>query len=121
MGKTSGGCQCGGSGSVALDRASAPTQLADYPWDECIRDQKKRGYSDEQASKICGYIKAKNAEGTHVTADDAAAELGLAAPRKRTYERRIEKLRVVGEPRSLPCVSVTLDAGTGRPRWIQIA
>jgi len=33
--------------------------LAKYPWDQCIRDQKKRYGSDEAAKKICGWIKAK--------------------------------------------------------------
>jgi hypothetical protein len=31
--------------------------LADYPWDQCIADQKGEGYSDEVADKICGAIK----------------------------------------------------------------
>jgi len=31
--------------------------LADYPWDQCIADQKKSGYSEEVADKICGAIK----------------------------------------------------------------
>jgi len=31
--------------------------LADYPWDQCIADQKKAGYSEEVADKICGAIK----------------------------------------------------------------
>lgn len=30
---------------------------ADYPWDECISDQVKAGYSEESAKKICGAIK----------------------------------------------------------------
>jgi len=32
---------------------------ADYPWEDCIADQKKNGNDDESAKKICGYIKAK--------------------------------------------------------------
>lgn len=36
--------------------------LADYPWDQCIADQKAKGYSDESATKICAYIKNKNNE-----------------------------------------------------------
>jgi len=35
-------------------------ELGDYPWDECIADQKKAGHSEESANKICGYIKSKN-------------------------------------------------------------
>jgi len=34
----------------------------DYSWDQCIADQKKRGYSQERAEKICGAIKAKDGE-----------------------------------------------------------
>ena len=33
--------------------------LARYPWDKCIRDQKRCGYSEDSAAKICGYIKSK--------------------------------------------------------------
>lgn len=33
---------------------------ADYPWDQCIEDQIAKGYSEERAARICGYIKAKN-------------------------------------------------------------
>mgnify|MGYP006406296735 FL=1 len=33
--------------------------LAKYPWEQCIRDQKKRYGSEETAKKICGYIKSK--------------------------------------------------------------
>lgn len=32
--------------------------FADYPWDECIADQLDRGYSEESANNICGWIKA---------------------------------------------------------------
>lgn len=38
-----------------------PVLLADYPWDDCIADQLDKGYDEESANKICGYIKAKNA------------------------------------------------------------
>lgn len=33
-------------------------ELADYPWDECIADQKDRGMSQESAENICGWIRA---------------------------------------------------------------
>lgn len=32
--------------------------FADYPWDDCIADQLDRGYSEESANNICGWIKA---------------------------------------------------------------
>ena len=31
-----------------------------YPWDKCIADQKKRGYSDDAANKICAAIKNRS-------------------------------------------------------------
>ena len=40
------------------------TQEKDYPWGQCISDQKKSGSSDESAKKICGSIKAKYGETT---------------------------------------------------------
>jgi hypothetical protein len=45
---------------------------ADYPWDTCIEDQLKKGYSDEQAKRICGAIKAKN-NMVEMRADDTSA------------------------------------------------
>ncbi len=33
---------------------------AKYPWDKCIADMKREGYSDEQAKKICGAIRWGN-------------------------------------------------------------
>ncbi len=36
---------------------------AKYPWDQCIADQLKRGYTKEQAQKICGAIRARSKEG----------------------------------------------------------
>lgn len=35
-----------------------PIDLATYPWDECVADQLDRGYSEESANNICGWIKA---------------------------------------------------------------
>lgn len=34
--------------------------LAEYPWEKCIADQKAAGYSEEVANKICGAIRSKN-------------------------------------------------------------
>ena len=36
----------------------AQIDLADYPWDQCIADQIDRGYDEESANNICGWIKA---------------------------------------------------------------
>jgi len=38
-------------------------KFAEYPWDECIRDMKSQGYSEEAANNICGAIKAGTARG----------------------------------------------------------
>jgi hypothetical protein len=38
----------------------APQAMADYPWDDCISDQIKKGYTEDVAKKICGKIKAEN-------------------------------------------------------------
>jgi hypothetical protein len=35
-------------------------KFAKYEWDDCMRDQMKRGYSVLTSQKICGYIKNKN-------------------------------------------------------------
>ena len=39
-----------------------PIDLASYPWDECVADQLKRGYTEESANSICGWIKANYQE-----------------------------------------------------------
>jgi hypothetical protein len=43
-------------GEVTTNRK--PINFADYPWDECIDDQLNRGYDEESANNICGWIKA---------------------------------------------------------------
>jgi hypothetical protein len=35
-----------------------PIDLADYPWEECVKDQTERYGDEETAMKICGWIKA---------------------------------------------------------------
>ena len=37
---------------------SKKKNLAEYPWDECIAEQTK-AHGEEEAEKICGYIKSK--------------------------------------------------------------
>lgn len=32
--------------------------FAHYPWDQCVADQLDRGYDEESANNICGWIKA---------------------------------------------------------------
>lgn len=40
---------------------SMEIDMAEYPWETCIKDQEEAGYDEETANKICGAIKAKNA------------------------------------------------------------
>ena len=40
-----------------IDIEAITGQKADYPWDKCIQDQLDRGYSQESADKICGFIR----------------------------------------------------------------
>jgi hypothetical protein len=35
-----------------------PTEMEDYPWEECISDQLERYGDEETAKKVCGAIKA---------------------------------------------------------------
>jgi hypothetical protein len=51
-------------------------KLKDYPWDECIADQKAKGYSEERANKICGYIRSKNMSSDELTEDMIKEALG---------------------------------------------
>jgi hypothetical protein len=42
-----------------LAEDAANLLLAEYPWDQCILDQKDKGASEEVAAKICGAIRRK--------------------------------------------------------------
>jgi hypothetical protein len=39
-------------------KKSEPTEMKDYPWEECIADQVARYGDEETAAKVCGAIKA---------------------------------------------------------------
>ena len=39
-------------------KKSEPTEMEDYPWEECIDDQMARYGDEETAKKVCGAIKA---------------------------------------------------------------
>jgi len=39
-------------------KKSEPTEMKDYPWEECIADQMERYGDEETAAKVCGAIKA---------------------------------------------------------------
>ena len=39
-------------------KKSVPTEMAEYPWDECMADQMERYGDEETAKKVCGAIKA---------------------------------------------------------------
>lgn len=64
--------------SVKYGRLGEDDEILDekkYPWDKCIDDQKKRGYSKDSANKICGSIKAKNMEEAEQTSRDESSLL----------------------------------------------
>lgn len=54
----------------------AEEDLKDYPWDQCVSDQKAKGLSDDSANKICGYIKSKNMSSEDLTEDMLKEILG---------------------------------------------
>lgn len=55
-----------------------------YPWDQCILDQKKKGYSQERAEKICGAIRAGTAKKSNLTGNPGNSELNLKPNSKMT-------------------------------------
>ena len=56
-----------------------------YPWDQCIKDMKKQGHSDESAARICAAIKNRTVR--HML------EYGLARTYTEAYELLIRKLQ----------------------------
>jgi hypothetical protein len=46
---------------------SSEESMKAYPWDTCISDQLKAGYSQTAADKICGWIKANNSNQEDLT------------------------------------------------------
>ncbi len=87
---------------VEIKDASEPVtplpeeELAKYPWDKCIADRLKDGYSQSAAEKICGKIKSENASAEDVEAAilslikagdvDLEAEYLKCNPRKKKLE-----------------------------------
>jgi hypothetical protein len=39
-------------------KKSEPTEMAEYPWEDCLADQMERYGDEETAKKVCGAIKA---------------------------------------------------------------
>jgi hypothetical protein len=39
-------------------KKSEPTEMGEYPWEECVADQLERYGDEETAKKVCGAIKA---------------------------------------------------------------
>lgn len=39
-------------------KKSEPTEMMEYPWEECVADQMERYGDEETAKKVCGAIKA---------------------------------------------------------------
>lgn len=56
--------------AISMRTADVEKEAEKYPWDECIADQKAKGYSQERAEKICGSIRAKNASVNDFPAPD---------------------------------------------------
>jgi hypothetical protein len=54
---------------------TATEEMKAYPWDQCISDQKARGYSEESANKICGYIKSKYNKATELSDEELTEAL----------------------------------------------
>lgn len=53
--------------------------FADYPWDDCMKDQMERYGDEETAKKVCGAIKAGNMSEDFAVAKDKSGML-LSAP-----------------------------------------
>lgn len=53
--------------------------FADYPWDDCMKDQMERYGDEETAKKVCGAIKAGNMSEEFAVAKDKSGML-LSAP-----------------------------------------
>lgn len=69
---------------------------AEYPWDECIADRLKDGYSQPQAERICGAIRSRTIgkDGSKATWDSFLADLekadiakGLISKSEKTEEK----------------------------------
>lgn len=57
------------SGSTETPIVASAETFEPYPWDKCLADQKKKGYSDTASNKICGYIRSKNMNSEDLTED----------------------------------------------------
>lgn len=49
--------------------------LAEYPWDQCMLDMEKEGYTEEQAQRICGSIKWNNMEDEKMSSIEKQKEI----------------------------------------------
>lgn len=70
---------------------------AEYPWDQCIADQKARGYGDERAAKICGAIRARGSESRRI-------EASIIAPTDKTGA--VWDIAIIGESEKSPVIEV---------------
>lgn len=69
------------------------TEKAEYPWDDCLRDQMKRYGNAETARKVCGKIRAENKSAKEAI-DYAAieAELGIQMPAETGFVSALRSL-----------------------------
>lgn len=80
--------------SAACDTQTTGEMVQEhYPWDQCIRDQKAKGMSDEDAAKVCGSIKAKSNQADEAGVTDAAKG---DAP-KQEESKQADKVRITSE------------------------
>jgi len=96
------------------DAQSIARDLRYDSWEECISDQKKKGYSDESADKICGMIKAEYGGASFKPANLSVHDIILGARKQFTNEEekemkdaaaRSERRRAILDGRSLPSES----------------
>lgn len=98
--------------------------LAKYPWDKCIADRLKDGYSQSAADKICGKIKADNMEEVDLDAviiglikagdTDLEAEYLKCNPKK----KKLESGEFVDMPEDMPMPEASGD--TAQPEAIDV-
>jgi hypothetical protein len=83
-------------------------ERAAYPWDKCMADQQKAGYSKKDSEKICGAIKSKYGN----TREDST---DLALPADKTLDQILKEVQ-----KSLgvkPAERMVIRQANGQYRW----
>lgn len=84
-------------GDAGKDMSEKDMEKKAYPWDQCIRDQKAKGYSDARANKICAAIKNRTVShmvdewGLASTEDEAINFIAQKMENDKLYEYAWEK------------------------------